>query len=102
VNDSWADQSDGSYGVSWAYVQPPDFIYTLYNAGNAFFAAGNDGIDLTNVQVSDLLSISPGTTFFDHVIQFVLPHTGNWADAEPQVQGLVEGVSVTPGTAEAQ
>jgi len=101
LGHSWEDLSDGTWGVSWAYVEPPTFVYPIIDYFAAYtISTGTDTFDLSSFLPGATTTLSPGTTFFDHIIQLVLPHSGTWSTAEPQVHGLVEGVSASQGTIE--
>ena len=93
-----AHASDGTTGVAFAYLQPPDHIVSLSFYDPYLVAISNDYAAYGSGTPGTLAS---GTAYFDNVVMMVLPHEGVWADVESAVTALVEGVSVSEGSPEA-
>ena len=97
VDFARADVSNGTWGVAWAYVQPPTFATNLTIYNPYLIVMGNDWADFG---VGTPVTMPAGTAYFDHIVHLVLPHAGSWASVEDSVLGLLEGVSVSQGAAE--
>ena len=93
-----ADASDGSRGVAFAYIQPPDYLISLGFSDPYLIAYGNDAAAYGSGTPGTMAS---GTAYFDNVVMMVLPHEGAWADASDALSALVEGVRVSSGSPEA-
>jgi hypothetical protein len=95
---SYADASDGTRGVAFAYIQPPDHLISLTFYNPYLIATANDYAATGSGTPGTMAS---GTPYFDNVVMMVLPHAGAWADVSDAMTGLVEGVSVSSGSPEA-
>jgi hypothetical protein len=98
VDLSYADVSNGTWGVAWAYIQPATFVTWLSNYDPYLIVAGNDWVDIGGGTPQTMPS---GTVYFDHIVQVVIPHAGPWEDVESSLFGLMEGLSLSQGAAEA-
>ncbi|MCB9745318.1 MAG: putative metal-binding motif-containing protein [Alphaproteobacteria bacterium] len=99
TNYLYADTSTGSEGLAWGYAQAPTYVVSLSAYDPYVIAIADDWIPSgggTNQ------SATSGTAFFDNVLMLNLPHAGVFADAQDTLFGLMEGVVVTQGAAEAQ
>jgi hypothetical protein len=95
----YADVSNGSWGMSFAYVAEPTYLVGLYNYNPYLIVVGNDyapaGSGTPGVLPAD-------TAYLDHVVQVHLPHAGDFdTDVQDTLFGLVDGVSVAQAAPEA-
>ncbi|MFT4977828.1 MAG: hypothetical protein ACI8S6_003735, partial [Myxococcota bacterium] len=95
----YADASDGSWGVAFAYVQPPDHLASLTFYDPYLIAMGNDYAAPSGTTPGSMAS---GTAYFDHVVMVVLPHAGAYSDVQPTLDGLVEGLTDSAAAPEAR
>jgi len=98
--DLWATLSDGSHSVGWGYVTPPAFVDSinyLLSFGSPFlFANANDVVNLSE----QTTVLSPGTAFFDNIVQVILPTASSAADTQTTLLPLLDGVDSTVGQLE--
>ena len=94
----YADASDGSWGVAFAYVQAPDYPTALTFCDPYLIVMGNDYGGATGATST---TIPAGTAYFDNIIMMILPHAGTYSDVQPALDGLVEGVSTSASSPEA-
>ena len=98
--DLWATLSDGSHSVGWGYVTPPAFVdsidYLLVFGSPFFFANANDVVNLSELTTV----LSPGTAFFDNIVQVILPTAASAADTQTTLLPLLDGVGSTVGQLE--
>jgi hypothetical protein len=95
---TWLDLSNGQHGVAWGYATAPARVVDLEADQGVFWSAANDG----SAGSTSPVTVASGTAVVDGAIMVLMPHTGLWADAEDGFLGLLEGVAVTAGAAEAR
>ena len=95
----YADASDGDWGVAFAYIQPPDHLVSLTFYDPYLIAVGNDYAASGSGTPGTLAS---GTAYFDNIVMVVVPHAGTYTDVQPTLDGLVEGVTTSAASPEAQ
>ncbi|MEY3213844.1 MAG: hypothetical protein RIT28_4325 [Pseudomonadota bacterium] len=99
TNALYADSSNGTWGVSFAYRSAPIYVtsgISLYNPYLITYAN-----DYADTSAASSVTVPAGTVILDHTVMFVLPHAGSFGDVDDEVFALMAGVSVTEGGAEA-
>ncbi|MCK6520598.1 hypothetical protein L6R49_04065 [Myxococcota bacterium] len=98
TNWLYADASNGTWGVSFAYRWAPLFINPSLSLYNPYLiTVANDYADST---AASSVTVPAGTVLLDHTVMFVLPHAGSFTSVDDEVFALMEGVSVTEGSPE--
>jgi hypothetical protein len=95
----YSDVSDGTTGIAFGYHQAPDYVSWITNYDPYLIVAGSDYAPAGS---GTSFSIPSGVAFLDHVVQFVLPHDGDFADVEDTLFGLMDGVETRQRTPESQ
>ncbi|MBM4365877.1 MAG: putative metal-binding motif-containing protein, partial [Deltaproteobacteria bacterium] len=99
-NYLYADASNGTWGIAFAYVAPPEFLIGLANYDPYLIAVSND---YTALGLGTPATLPAGTAYFDHVVQLHLPHAGDFDTAvQDTLFGLAEGVMVVQAAAESR
>ncbi len=93
----YADVSDGTWGVSWAYHAPPLYLVNLSMYNPYLIVLGNDFLPPGS---GTPVTVPQGTTYMDNIVQFVLPHTGGFHSSAATLTGLAEGVQATSSAPE--
>jgi hypothetical protein len=94
----YLDVSNGTWGVSWGYAQPPLYLIALSNYNPYFIAVGNDIAPATG---KTPYTLDAGTTYMDNIVQIVLPHAGGFSTVDKTLQGLMQGTHAAAGAPEA-
>ncbi len=94
----YADVSNGTWGMAFAWAQAPTYVITVSNYDPYLIAVGND---YTPAGLGSPATIPAETAFFDNIVQIHLPHAGSFdAAAQSTLLGLQEGVATSARPAE--
>ena len=97
---AYADVSNGTWGVAWGYYQEPTYMVTLSNYNPYIIAVGNDYAPYGSGTPG---SLPTGTAYMDNEVHLIYPHATSFSSGvQDEFFGLLEGVTVVQGTAEAQ
>ncbi len=97
---AYADASNGTWGVTWGYYQEPAYLVTLSNYNPYIIVVGNDYAPSGSGTPGRMPT---GTAYMDNEVQVVYPHSDSFSTGvQDQFFGLLEGVTVTQGAAQAQ
>ena len=95
---TWADTDNGTWGVAFGYRHAPLYLTSmsmydpyLISIGNDYAASGS----------GSPVTVASGETLMDWPVMVVLPHDQSWADAQDELFGLMEGLTVSQGNAQA-
>jgi len=99
--------ADGSYGLTIGFSENAatyvNYFAFLESAGYEYLVVMANDYEDTGAGTPG--TVPSGTAYFNDIGFLALPHTGDWASsssAQDTWDGLLEGVSVTTGTAESQ
>ncbi|MAA78416.1 MAG: hypothetical protein CL916_04085, partial [Deltaproteobacteria bacterium] len=100
-NDSialYADTQGVDFGITWGYIEPPEYAASG-GAGDPYLVAGgNDWGDAPGTPET----IPQGVAFFEHIIQVIMPHEEQWSVMQEEFWAIQEGAHVVLSTPQAQ
>ncbi|MCB9766044.1 MAG: putative metal-binding motif-containing protein [Alphaproteobacteria bacterium] len=98
TNLLYGDTAGSSHGLAFGYAQPPTYVTSLSVYDPYLIAIADDWAGFGGGTPQ---TVASGTTFLDNIVMVNVPHTGAFSDVQDTLFGLMEGISVSQGAAEA-